>query len=192
MNIACVVTAAGLASRFGEDKLMREFRGMPMLEHVLKAVAAAPFSVRVAVVPTADGPVARLAGSYDVTPLVNAHPELGLSQSVRIGTEKVGAHADAILYSVGDQPFLSHETLCRMLALWETDPSRIVALSKNGVRGNPVIFPREFFTALLHLTGDMGGSRIIAEHPDRLTLAEPCDPLELEDIDTKKDWDLLC
>lgn len=192
MNIACVVTAAGRSARFGEDKLCHAVNGLPMLAHILTAAKAVPFGKRLVVAPSADGAVADLAAAYGFDVAVNDRAELGMSESVRVGTSAVCADADAILFAVGDQPFVTAGTLVSMLRLWREDSSRIVALGHAGRRGNPVIFPRDLFTELQRLTGDVGGASVIAAHPDRLTLCETDDERELWDMDTRGDIDTLC
>lgn len=187
-----MITAAGSASRFGEDKLCMPVNGIPMLAHILAAAGGLPFCDRVAVVPSAAGEAAMLAESYGFRILENANTHLGLSHSVQLGVAAAGSQTDAILFSVGDQPYVTSKTLSGMIAKWEEDPTRIVALGYLGRRGNPVIFPSDLYDALQRLTGDVGGSCVVATYPNRLTLYETTDPMELKDIDTKEDMNTLC
>ncbi len=192
MKIACVVTAAGRASRFGEDKLCRDLNGKPMLTHILESVNGAPVDVRAVVAPCVDGRVASAAASYGFRVLVNERVELGLSESVRVGVSSVCQDVDAILFCVGDQPHLTVETLRGMIERWRQNRDRIVALGYKGTRGNPVIFPKDFFGDLQRLVGDVGGSSVIAAHPGCLLLYETNDERELMDIDTIEDWNRTC
>ena len=60
---------------------------------------------------------------------------------------------------------------------------RLAGAAHNGKRGNPNIFPREFFPELLALTEDHGGSTVIRAHPERFLPVEVAQE-QLTDVDT--------
>ena len=179
-NLGCVVMAAGNARRFGENKLAAKLDGRPLIEHALDAVPAALFS-RVAVV-TQYPEVERLASGRGFLALRNRHPDWGISHTSRIGTEALRS-CDGILYLVSDQPLLSRDSVARVVQHWLAHPSKIVGAAHNGKRGNPCIFPPDFYEELLALKEDCGGNTVIRAHLDRLELVEiPRE--ELTDVDT--------
>jgi len=186
-RIGCVVMAAGNAARFGENKLAAELRGRTFIGRALDAVPTEELAA-VAVV-TQYPAVEALARARGFAAVRNDRPELGLSRTVRLGTEAL-ADCDAILYLVSDQPLLTRETVKRVLAQWREAPDCIAAASHGGKRGNPCIFPKEFFPELTALEGDRGGSAVICAHPERLALVE-AEKEELTDVDTKAALDEL-
>ena len=179
-KIGCVVMAAGNARRFGANKLAAALEGKPLILRALEAVPEGLFS-RVEVV-TQYPEVADMAAKFGFDVLRNDRPDLGLSHTIALGTQAL-ADCGAILYMVADQPLLARETVSRVAAAWQETPERIVAAAHGGKRGNPCIFPREFFPELLALTGDTGGSAVIRQHPDRLRMVE-VPAAELADVDT--------
>ncbi len=179
LKIGCVVMAAGNGSRFGENKLTAVINGKPMIRHALEAV---PNHVETVVV-TQHEAVVSLAKEFGFHPLINSHPELGISHTIELGTRYL-CHCDGILYMVSDQPMLRQSSVEEIVATWKAHPDYIVGASHMGVRGNPCLFPREFFPALLSLSGDRGGNQIIRENEDRLLLVE-IHKNELTDVDTK-------
>lgn len=66
---------------------------------------------------------------------------------------------------------------------WREHPSCIVGAACGTRRGNPNVFPREFFPALRALEGDRGGSAVIRQYPERY-LAVDVPPEALADVDT--------
>lgn len=94
---------------------------------------------------------------------------------------------DGILFAVCDQPWLRRGSVERLLADFSAAPSNIWALSWQGRKGNPVVFPKSTFHALLKLTGDRGGGVVIWANPGLLRLTEAGSPEELRDIDTPAD-----
>ena len=185
--VGCLIMAAGNARRFGENKLFAEYRGRSLLELALAAVPPGLFS-RVTVVSQYERALT-LAQQYGFDAIENDRPDLGLSETIRRGTQAM-ADCDAILYMVADQPLLQPNSVCAVAERWLREPETICGAAHNGVRGNPCIFPRKFFPELLALSGDTGGSRVIRRHEDALRLVE-IPPEELYDCDTKLALDKL-
>lgn len=182
LSIGCVIMAAGNSIRFGENKLLALYEGKSLIRHALDAIPAGEFS-RICVV-TQYEKVRSLAHSYGFLVVENHHPDEGISHTVRLGTGALMESCDAILYMVSDQPRLKKNSISSLIALYRQHPDKIVCASAGGKRGNPCIFPKQFFGSLLALTGDTGGSTVIRAHEDALLLLN-LDPEELTDIDTK-------
>ena len=188
LPVGCVVLAAGAGTRFGGNKLSAEYRGRSLLSRALEAVPLE--EVHAAALVTGDPDAKKLSKEMGFRCVFNDRPELGLSLSVRLGTEALGPVCRGIVYFVADQPLLRRETVGALISLWRRHPDRIVAAAHNGVRGNPCLFPAEFFPELCALEGDVGGGAVIRRHPDRLLLLEvPAE--ELMDADTPEALDNL-
>ena len=186
-KIGCLIMAAGNASRFGANKLFAEYRGRSLFELALMAVPPRLFSCVTVVSQYA--PALALARQYGFLAIENSEPNLGVSHTIYLGTTAMQT-LDAILYMVADQPLLQPASVCAVAERWMREPSCIAGAAHNGVRGNPCIFPKEFFPELLALRGDCGGNRVIRQHEDRLRLVE-IPPEELYDCDTKLALDRL-
>ena len=169
MKLGCVIMAAGESRRFGENKLLREFDGVPLYVRAINAVPEGVFD-RVCVV-TGYEPVAALARETGFSVVWNDRPALGVSRTIRLGLEPL-SDCDGVLFMTADQPLLTGEILHRLADAFLLEPARIVAASHDGKRGNPCLFPRELYPALLALEGDVGGSRVIKAHLDRLRLLD--------------------
>ena len=178
-----MILAAGNAARFGENKLLAEIDGKTMIERAFDAI---PEDIdRVAVVTQYES-IKRLAQSRGFDCIINSHPELGLSRSVRLGTTALKDQCGGIVYLVSDQPWLKQESVARMLDVFRGHPDNIVGMSSSGKRGNPCVFPKAFFDELCNLSGDTGGRSVIEKHKDDLVLFE-VDATELIDVDTPDD-----
>lgn len=165
--LGCVIMAAGNAVRFGANKLEAELNGKPLIRRAFEAVPAGVFD-RVAVV-TQYPAVAALAREFGFEPVRNDRPGDGLSRTVRLGTQAL-ADCDGIAFLVADQPLLSASAVRAVVRQWREHPSCIVGAACGTRRGNPNVFPREFFPALCALEGDRGGQR---RHP-AVSGALPC------------------
>ena len=78
---------------------------------------------------------------------------------------------------------LRRETVAAEVAYYRAHCEKIGALSHQGTRGTPCVFPARFFPELLSLEGDRGGSAVIRRHEEDLLLFEVPEG-ELEDVDT--------
>lgn len=188
LKLGCVLMAAGNATRFGENKLLAEFMGRPLIEYALRAIPKDAFK-RVAVV-SQYGPVLDLAGKYGFISVENQDPAAGVSHTIRLGLDAL-QEMDAAMFMVADQPCLRPETVQAQIDFFRTKPNCIVAMGYGKRRGNPVIFPSYFFPQLRALSGDRGGSHVMSANPDALLLYQVEEDLQLRDVDRKQELEQL-
>ena len=182
MKTGCVLMAAGTASRFGENKLLYAIDGRAMIEWALLAAPASLFDRAIAVV--SDPAVARIAAGAGYDCLFNPNPAAGQGGTVSLGASAMDG-MDAALFSVADQPYLTIDSVRRVLAAFA--PRRVVALAFEGRRGTPVLFPADLLPALAALAPEQTGKTVIERHLKRLVLVEAVSARELRDVDTKGD-----
>ena len=104
MQIGCVLMAAGLGRRFGGNKLTQAAPdGVSLIECALAAIPGEKLA-RVVVV-TQYPEIEKLTKKYGFTSLENPHPEVGQSESIRIGLGAL-SDCDAVMFQVADQPKL--------------------------------------------------------------------------------------
>ncbi len=180
MKPVCIVMAAGVGKRFGANKLLADFGGKPLFRWALEAIDGRCFSTVTVV--TGHGPVAAAAEELGFRVVCNDRPEDGVSRTIRLGLQAAGECGGA-LFMTADQPLLTAETLRALTERFMEEPQCIFAASHNGMRGNPCLFPRDFFGELCALQGDTGGAAVIRKHPERLRLVEVPE-WELLDCDT--------
>ncbi len=186
-KVSCIVLAAGAGKRFGGRKLLAELDGVSLIERTLDKVPT-ELLTQTAVV-SGDEAILSLARKRGFLPVENHLPEEGISRSIRLGMEALEP-CDALLFMVGDQPLLRRYRVAELLEASEKRPERIIALSQNGRKGNPAVFPAALFPELLALEGDRGGSAVMQKHPSLLQLIEvPRE--ELLDVDTQESLQAL-
>lgn len=186
-KVGCVVMAAGNARRFGANKLRAELNGEPLFLRTLRAVSTDQLDAVAVVSQYAE--ILQAAEALRFTALRNDQPDLGVSHTIELGLNAL-ADCDGVLFQVSDQPLLRQESVAALVSLWRKNPGSIAALSHEGVRGNPCLFPARLFPELLALTGDRGGSAVIRKHPDDLLLLE-VSAEELWDVDTPEAMEAL-
>ena len=184
MRLGCVILAAGNAARFGENKLLTEFRGRPLIEWAFAALPAERLAAVTVV--TQYEAVAALARDRGFSVVRNEAPELGVSHSVALGTRALKERCEGLLFLVADQPLLGRQTVERILDRFLAEPDKIVVPAAGERQGNPCVFPAALFPDLEALTGDRGGKQLIPRFPERVERVSVA-PQELFDVDTLSD-----
>jgi molybdenum cofactor cytidylyltransferase len=183
--IGGLVLAAGEGRRFGGAKLVAELNGRPLLEHAIEAMLAVQAIDPVAVVlgAHADEVAARTdLGGVDAVVLCEDWRE-GIAASLRCGVDAL-AEADAILVTLGDQPFITPQVIAAILDQADAPPPAARA-TYDGKPGHPVLIKRELFGAVNDLRGDAGARDLLAAGGVREV---ECGHLSRgDDIDTHED-----
>ncbi|HEX4418468.1 MAG TPA: NTP transferase domain-containing protein [Kofleriaceae bacterium] len=183
-RIAAIVLAAGRGSRMGRNKLTAELDGEPVVRYTVRAVLES--RARPAIVVTgheAEAVRAALAG-LDVVFVHNPDYADGMSTSLRVGLAAAG-QVDAALVCLGDMPRLRPSHFDAVIGAYRAgDPGDIIVPVSDRKRGNPVLWPRKFFSEISDLHGDVGARSLIEKYSDHVRLVPIDDPAILVDVDT--------
>lgn len=188
-RIGCVFLASGISSRFQGNKLLADFNGVPLVEAVLRQFPTEYFNVNLVV--TRYPQVAAIAAQYHFGVVENLEPGEDLAQTIRLGVEALPKGLDGCMFSVCDQPLLSPESVKKLVEAFQASPNSIAALSYQGHRGNPVIFPGDLLPSLKTLPARHGGNHVIQAHSERVLLVEAFHRRELMDVDYRSDLSAL-
>lgn len=165
--IQMILLAAGLSRRFGSNKLLSEWAGLPLYRYSLDALVGLSQRRRDCplLVVTRYEEIRRRCAQVSVPVCWNEHSERGITSSLHLGL-KAAPEADFYLCSVADQPELTTRLLEDFLDGFLSSGKGIGCLSHQGRSGNPVIFSRRYREELLALTGDQGGKLVLRRHPE--------------------------
>ena len=185
-RVAAVVLAAGLSRRMGGvDKLLLDFQGRPLFEHVLELAAAAGLAAVLVVTNTpAIRSAARDRGFQSVA---NPRAAEGIASSIRYGLMALPDDMEAVLFLNADQPFLSGGILRCLLETAAAYPGDSIVPRIGGIPCSPCIFPADFRAELLSLSGDCGGRQVYRQHPERVRYVDFVEKKDFWDLDTPAD-----
>lgn len=189
--MAGVVLAAGSSSRMGRPKQLLRLGDLPLLQHVVDAVAAAGLDEVVVVLgheATAVAGALRLPEGARVVP--NAEHAAGLSTSLRAGLQALGPGIRAAVVALGDQPELDPGAVRAVVEAHRSAGARLVQASYRGVPDHPVVLDRRVWPQVLAVTGDRGAREVLAAHPDWVHRVE-LDRDAPGDVDTWGDYEDL-
>jgi molybdenum cofactor cytidylyltransferase len=187
-----IILAAGESSRMGEPKQLLTYEGTSLIRRIADAAVRA-----------VDHPVVTVLGANcelihphlidtPVHVVVNFEWRKGLSSSIGTGLKALlhfSPETEAVIFTLCDQPYVTHEVFSEMISLAQNTSRTIVACAYNNTLGNPVLFKKEHFAELLGLNGQAGAKKVIEQHPESVESL----PFSLGgvDIDTMQDYESL-
>lgn len=184
--IGGLVLAAGAATRFGSHKQLALLDGVPLLEHSLRAIAAAPVDRLVVVLGVGADEIATRVDLHGAEPIVCPRWEKGQSASLACGLGEL-ADCEAVVVTLGDQPRVASEAVRRVIAA--RNGAAAIRATYGGKPGHPVLLERELFEPLRDVTGDLGARNLLMSVS---VLEVPCEDLGGgEDVDTPAELDAL-
>jgi len=185
-KVAAILLAAGRGTRMGgPNKLLEEVRGKAMVRHAAEAVATSCASPVVAVTGFEGDRVAAALEGLDVRRVHNPDYAEGLSTSLRAGIAALPPDTDAAVVALGDMPDVTGALIDRLVAAIDPARGALIALpTREGRRGNPVVWSRRFFEELARIEGDTGARHLLALHNEAVVEVPVDDEAAFRDIDT--------
>ena len=188
MTTASIVLAAGQSRRLGRPKQLILFRGRPLLQVVVDAVAAWPSESTVVVLGAHAEEILDAIDFGDAVVAINEDWEEGIASAIRVGFDILGRDStrDRAFVALGDQPEIPPDVPAQLLdaAEWSDRPAIVPVYRYE--RANPVLFDRRIWPRLMALEGDHGASAFLKSHPE-LVEEVRVDHVPPHDVDTEED-----
>jgi molybdenum cofactor cytidylyltransferase len=187
-GVSAIVLAAGMSRRMGTPKQLLCIDGETILGRTLGNVRASAVSEIVLVLGHAAADVEKEISTAGLKIVHNREYQQGMGTSLRTGLAALDAGTNAALIILADQPFVSPETLNKLIACHEESRPQIIIPMYKGFRGNPVLLDRMVFPELNALSGDVGCRAIFGSHTENIRKLEVDDLGILLDIDSREEY----
>jgi molybdenum cofactor cytidylyltransferase len=194
VTFSAVVLAAGLSSRMdGRHKLLLPVDGEAAIRRVVRAVLAArPQEVIVVTGFNARGVFEALDG-LDVRFQSNPRYRDGQMTSVAAGVAALHEPCDAVMVCLADQVLLDAADYRELVDAYASmTRGAILVPFFEGARGNPVVFASSYAHEVVNGHVNPGCRKLIAEHPDEVTVHEAMHDRFTVDMDTPEDYARIC
>lgn len=172
----------------GENKLLLDFCGKPLVEWVIETVSSVGFNEVILVY--RDPRVKEIAQKYRISTIYNEKANYGQSESIKISLEKASDLSNGYMFFTGDQPLLKRETIIKLVQTFN-DNGGIIVPKINGQNKSPTIFSSDFKDELMSLKGDIGGRPVIKNNLDKVFFVNFHSDIEFFDIDTKEELEYV-
>jgi molybdenum cofactor cytidylyltransferase len=185
-RIAAVVLAAGRSTRMGgPNKLLAELGGKPLVRIAAEQALASRANPVIVVTGHERERVEAALADLDVHIVHNPNYADGLGTSLRAGVAAVPAEADGVIVCLGDMPQVTAGLIDRLIAAYDAEKGALViAPTRGGQRGNPVLWARRFFPDLMAIAGDVGARNVLANYGEAVVEVPVSESGPFLDIDT--------
>ena len=186
MKVAAVVLAAGASRRMGENKMLLELDGEPLVRRTVGAALAAGLSPVVVVVGRDAEEVRAALKGLPCDVVVNPEFTGPTSCSLHRGLEHLPTTIDAAVIVLGDMVFVTTEMLRAVVDSASGSDARLTVSRYDDVSAPPLLFRRALFPELLAWHGEGCGKAVVQRHQaEAVYLDWPLDALT--DLDTPED-----
>ncbi|MFN3658601.1 MAG: NTP transferase domain-containing protein [Pseudolabrys sp.] len=185
-HVGAVVLAAGRSTRMGAvNKLIAEIGGKPLVRIAAEQALASRASPVIVVTGHQREKVEAALAGLPVTLVHNPDYAEGLGTSLKAGIAAVPKEADAAIVCLGDMPQVDASLIDKLIAAFDPERGALVVVpSIGGLRGNPVLWSRRFFPALMAISGDIGARNLIASYAEAVVEVPVSGAAALTDVDT--------
>jgi molybdenum cofactor cytidylyltransferase len=184
--VCAIVLAAGKSSRMAPaNKLFAEIDGIALIDRAVEAATGSTCVDTVVVVGNEAQRARQALAGRKVRVVENKDFAQGLATSLRAGIAAVPADCDAAVVLLGDMPGVTAAHVDRLVAAFAPHEDRAICVAtRQGKRGNPVLWASAYFPEMLALDGDQGARALIRRHESRVCDVEMDDDGVLVDLDT--------
>ena len=190
-KIAGLILAAGFSKRYGsKNKLLKEVDGTSMICRVSQLAERAFLSPRLVVTGYQMEIIEKELLGENIKTIFNKSYSQGMGTSIACGIKLLRSQMiDAVVVLLGDMPNIDpHSIVCLCNAFNPALNHDICVPVRNDKQGNPVLFGRNYFSALLALRGDQGGKEIIRANQDSVVKVNVFDHGIHIDVDREIDF----
>jgi len=188
LRVSAILLAAGESKRMGQMKQLMPFGRSTILGEAINNLLSSAVNEVILVLGYKADEVIRTSIGRPVKLVINPYYWQGMSTSIIAGMNHVDTRAQAIMIALGDQPLISSQTINTLIKEFQSHDKGIAVPTYRGKRGHPIIFGIKYKRKLLELKGDIGGRKIIEDHPDDVLEVEVASESVVVDFDTKNDY----
>ena len=187
-KIAGVVFAAGASSRMGRNKLLLTLAGETLAHRMVRQVLEAGLAPVMIVVGRDAEAMREAVVDLPCRIVDNTRYEEGMSTSFKAAIAAMPEDADAAMFMLADQPFVTVDMLKQAVETYQRGEARLVVSDYDGVMAPPHLWHRDYFDELASGEGDQGAKRFINRHIEEAAILRfPGDALF--DIDLPEDYE---
>lgn len=164
MAIAGILLAAGSATRMGQNKLLVELGGEPLVRRAARAALEAGLDPLLVVVGHEAGRVRGVLTGLPCRFVENAGWRGGQSTSVSVGVAAVPAGAEAAVVLLADMPFVDAGSIRDVVARWRETGAPLVSCRYGEVPAPPTLYTRPLLPELQGGDGEGRGREVVRRH----------------------------
>jgi len=192
LKTGIIILAAGSSSRLGRPKQLLDYKGKTLLQTVINEALETSCRPVITVLGANTKEIASQHQHDQISFVINESWENGMASSIVAGLSAIirnNSEIESIIIAVADQAFIKMSNFNNLIEKQKETGKNIIASTYAKTIGTPVLFKKDYFEALLSLTGAEGAKKILKQYPqDVETVVFEHGEI---DIDTETDYNNL-
>jgi molybdenum cofactor cytidylyltransferase len=191
VSTAALILAAGESKRFGSPKQLIDWRGTPLLRHVIDQVREWPVDAVFVVLGANAEKIMESVDLEGTTVVENLGWSEGIASSLRVGLDALenAKGFERVFVALADQPKVRLDVVEHLLAEQKRSKLPVAVPRYRYTWGNPVLIHRSIWDRIMaNIAGDSGARSLFIAHPEWVEEVwfEDMPP---RDIDTQFDFE---
>ena len=196
--ISAILLAAGQSKRMnGENKLIKEIDGIPLIKYAIKNILGSAVDELVIVVGYEKEIIENIIDKNKKIKFVyNNDFNSGVASSIKIGLSNISDKSKSFFISLGDMPDVNQNIYNKLIKaknnynmkLKPENRKEIVIPTNDGKDGNPVLFSIFMKPEVMKICGDIGAKEIIENNKTKILRVPFGGDGVILDFDTKDDF----
>ena len=196
--ISSILLAAGTSSRMGgENKLIKEINGMPLIKHSIKNILGSAIDEIIVVLGHDKYLIENIIEkNKKIKFIYNDNYKTGISSSIKKGLNNISERTEAFFVCLGDMPNVNQNIYNKLIKTRYNYNKKIIPEKKKEIfipffekkEGNPVLFSKFMKEKILNIDGDFGAKKIIENNKNKILYVPIKSSGVVLDFDTQKDF----
>jgi len=199
--ISAIMLAGGQSSRMnGENKLIKEIEGIPLIKHSIKNILASGVDEVIIVLGFEKEIVEKcIEENKKIKCVYNKNYKTGIASSIKTGLINISKNSEAFFICLGDMPKVNQNVYNKMIKvrykynkkLKPQYKKEIFIPTYEGQKGNPILFSKFFKEKIMQINGDVGGKKILELNKNKILNILFNTNSVILDFDTQDSFNLL-
>ena len=169
--ISAILLAAGQSKRMnGENKLIKEINGVPLINHAIENILGSAVDEIVIIVGFEKEIIENIIKKNKKIKIIyNKDFKTGISSSIKIGLNNISNKSEDFFISLGDMPNVNQNIYNKLIKakykynkkLKVEYKKEIIIPTYEGKEGNPILFSKFMKEKVMDIEGDFGAKKII-------------------------------
>ena len=180
--ISAILLAAGQSKRMnGENKLIKEIQGIPLIKLSVKNILASSIDELIVVLGHQKEIVEKIIDKNKKIKFVfNKEFENGMASSIKTGLNNLSEKTEAFFICLGDMPLINQDVYNQLIR--SRNNEEIIVPTYKGQQGNPILFSKSMKSIIISIEGDIGAKKILEQNKDKIL------KVKIDDINITKDF----
>jgi molybdenum cofactor cytidylyltransferase len=176
--ISSILLAAGQSLRMkGENKLVREIDGAPIIKYAVKNILSSTVNEIIIVLGYEENLIKTIIGeNKKIKFIYNKDFKEGIASSIKIGLDNISKKSEAFFIGLGDMPNVNQNIYNKLIKsklkynkkLKPKHKKEIIIPTFEGKNGNPVLFSKFMKDKMMKINNDLDADKIIHLNKEKI------------------------